>query len=90
MRAGLDCSAPHLYCVSSSEPMSCSHVASVVNDVCWSVMLGLWRGVGQESAPLLRYAMEHGCHLAGNKQVTPGYNQVMPWFWLPPEWGSAV
>jgi hypothetical protein len=35
VRAGLDCSAPHLYCASSSEPMRCSQVLCCV--VGWSV-----------------------------------------------------
>ena len=30
VRAGLDCSAPHLYCASSSEPMRCSQVVYCV------------------------------------------------------------
>ena len=37
VRAGLDCSAPHLYCASSFEPMRCSQVLCCV--VCWSVYL---------------------------------------------------
>ena len=33
VRAGLDCSAPHLYCASSSEPMRCSQVLSIVGSL---------------------------------------------------------
>ena len=44
VRVCLDCSAPHLYHVSSSVPMSCSQVLSVL--FVGPVIVDLWRAVG--------------------------------------------